>query len=145
MTLKDDCETMVVLCKFFLEALHTWTYTTNWQCYPPMGPRLYTPLSFSLDPTGLTPTTLFGLTADSRSDLDNGLAPFACPPRQTTWVHLQQLRLWIATIRGMPWSCPESMLLSLLAGGSLCVGKSKTHQMGTAASNLDQRNGRHCL
>ena len=40
-------ETMVVLCKFLLEALHTWTYTTNWQCYPPMGPRLYTPLSFS--------------------------------------------------------------------------------------------------
>ena len=66
MTLKDDCETMVVLCKFLLEALHTWTYTTNWQCYPPMGPRLYTPLSFSLDPTGLTPTTLFGLTADPR-------------------------------------------------------------------------------
>ena len=42
-----SCETMVVLCKLFLEALHTWTYTTNWQCYPPMGPRLYTPLSFS--------------------------------------------------------------------------------------------------
>ena len=42
-----SCVTMVVLCKFFLEALHTWTYTTNWQCYPPMGPRLYTPLSFS--------------------------------------------------------------------------------------------------
>ena len=41
-----SCETMVVLCKFFLEALHTWTYTTNWKCYPPMGPRLYTPLSF---------------------------------------------------------------------------------------------------
>ena len=41
-----SCETMVVLYKFSLEALHTWTYTTNWQCYPPMGPRLYTPLSF---------------------------------------------------------------------------------------------------
>ena len=68
-------ETMVVLCKFLLKALHTWTYTTNWQCYPPKGPRLYTPLSFSLDPTGLTPTTLFGLTADSRSDLDSGLHP----------------------------------------------------------------------
>ena len=121
-----------------LEALHTWIYITE-VMLSPEGPRLYTPLSFSLDPTGLTPTTLFGLTADSRSDLDNGLAPFACPPRQTTWVHLQQLRLWIATIRDMPWSCPESMLLSLLAGGSLCVGKSKTHQIGTAASNLDQR------
>ena len=79
-TLQDDCETMVVLCKFFLEALHTWTYTTNWQCYPPMGPRLATPLSFSLDPTGLTPTTLFGLTADSRSDLDKGLHPSLALP-----------------------------------------------------------------
>ena len=66
---------LVVLSPDGAQALHTWTYTTNWQCYPPKGPRLYTPLSFSLDPTGLTPTTLFGLTADSRSDLDSGLHP----------------------------------------------------------------------
>ena len=57
-----------------LEALHTWIYITE-VMLSPEGPRLYTPLSFSLDPTGLTPTTLFGLTADSRSDLDSGLHP----------------------------------------------------------------------
>ena len=116
-----SCETMVVLCKFFLEALHTWTYTTNWQCYPPMGPRLYTPLSFSPNSGDLSPATLFGLTAGPHQNPDNRLPPFACPPGQTTWVNLHQLPLWFATIRCTPLNCINNVILSLLAGGTLCV------------------------
>ena len=62
-----------------LEALHIWIYITE-VILSPEGPRLYTPLSFSLDPTGMTPTTLFRLTADSRSDPDNGLHPSLALP-----------------------------------------------------------------
>ena len=68
-------QTMVVLCRFTLEALHTWIWLS------PEGPRLYTPLSFSLNSGDLTPTTRFGLTAGPHQNLDNRLAPFHLPSR----------------------------------------------------------------
>ena len=108
-------QTMVVLCRFSLEALHTWIWLS------PEGPRLYTPLSFSLNSGDLAPATLFGLTAGPHQNLDNRLAPFTCPPGPATWVHLHQLRSWIALIRGMPLTNAKHMLLSLLAGGTLWI------------------------
>ena len=106
-------QTMVVLCRFSLEALHTWIWLS------PEGPRLYTPLSFSLNSGDLAPATRFGLTAGPHQNLDNGLAPFTCPPRPATWVHLHQLRLWNALIGDMPLTNAKHMPLSLLAGGTL--------------------------
>ena len=101
-------------------ALHTWIYITE-VMLSPEGPRLYTPLGFSPNPGDLAPATLFGLTAGPRQNPDNRLAPFACPPGQTTRVHLHQLRAWNASIRNMPLTCIKNMILSLLAGGTLCV------------------------
>ena len=89
--------------------------------YPPKGPRPYKPLSFSLHSGDLAPATLFGLTAGPHQNLDNRLAPFTCPPGPATWVHLHQLRLWNALIRGMPLTNAKHMLLSLLAGGTLWI------------------------
>ena len=106
-------QTMVVLCRFTLEALHTWIWLS------PEGPRLYTPLSFSLNSGDLAPATRFGLTAGPHQNLDNRLAPFTCPPGPATWVHLHQLRLWNALIGDMPLTNAKHMPLSLLAGGTL--------------------------
>ena len=106
-------QTMVVLCRFTLEALHTWIWLS------PVGSRLYTPLSFSLNSGDLAPATRFGLTAGPHQNLDNRLAPFTCPPGPATWVHLHQLRLWNALIGDMPLTNAKHVPLSLLAGGTL--------------------------
>ena len=106
-------QTMVVLCRFSLEALHTWIWLS------PEGPRLYTPLSFSLNPDGPRRLPLVR-PAHARIQII-GSHPSPALPDKLRGVHLHQLRLWNALIRSMPLTNAKHMLLSLLAGGTLWI------------------------